>query len=217
MPLIEYPDVPDEPGVPNIPRNPTAPPVQQSTQPTTNSVVEVNTLPWMIVDDNGGLLLSPDTYADFQVRAESVIPNYPIEKGGFSSYNQVEKPYGIKLTAIVTGKSGVTRNQFIESIQSLKSSLTLASIVTPYTTYSNAKLIDYNWTQKSDHGLTMLMIELTFQEIRQTANAVVTVANPSGQDKKSIGQVSPIPPTNKQASQSLAFKPYVITPQSLGL
>ena len=211
MPLIPYPQVPVAQGVPNVPRNgasttPTPTPSSSSTQ----SVVNGNTATWQVVDnDSGAIILKPDTYADFNIRAESVIPNYPIEQGGFSSYNQVEKPYGITLTAIVAGKGESSRQQFINQIQILKESLNLVTIVTPDSLYDNAKLVSYSYSNKSNQGLTLLIVEMIFQEVRQTATAIVKVANPSGQSQVKVGQVSPIPPTTQQSalSKPLAFKP----------
>jgi len=211
MPLIPYPDVPNVEGVPNVPRQANAPYVPPVPQPSTvSSLTQIknDTPQWQIVNDGGGLFLQPDTYADFNISEECVIPNYPIEQGGFSSYNQVQRPYGIKLTAIITGNKDLTRGTFIQSVKDLKNSLELVTIVTPDTLFQNAKLIRYNWTQKSYQGLTMLSIELVFQEIRQTAVAIVTAATPSGQNQKKIGQVSPIQPTTQQQSQvkSVVFK-----------
>lgn len=207
MPTIQYPNVPNAPGVPNVPRNPTAAPAPA---PALNKVRLPNSSvneAWKIVDSTGKVILKPDTYADFQVRAENIIPNYPIENGGFSSYNQVEKPYNIKMTAIITGIGDLSRGKFFQTVVDLKRSLDVVTIVTPDAIFDNAKLISYNWSQRADHGLTMLQIELVFQEIRQTASAKITVAKPAGNDKKKIGQVSPVPPTAKQSALSKQVKP----------
>ena len=222
MPYIQYPNVPNAPGVPVVPRNPAtsnayAP--TTTTAATADITVQSNSAEWQVVDVNGALQLQPDTYADFQIRAEAVIPDYPIEQGGFASYNQVQKPFMIKLTAIITGlqiDNGTTkaagndkRNTFLLAVKTLKESLNLSTVVTPDTVFDNAKLIDYNWSQRSDKGLTMLLVELVFKEVRQTATATVTTAKPDGQNKKAIGQVSPVVPTNQQASlaKPLAFLP----------
>jgi len=202
MPNIPYPDVPNAPGVPNVPRSPNAQFDGQVTQSFTQTIVQTNASKWAILDDSGRTVLQPDTYTDFQIRSEAIIPNYPVEQGGFSSYNQVDKPYNIKITAVVTGSGDLSRGQFVQSVIDLKESLNLSTIVTPDAVFSDAKLISYGWSQRSNHGLTMLMVELIFQEVRQTATAVITVAKPSGQDKKKIGQVSTIPPTAQQSSQS---------------
>lgn len=164
---------------------------------------------WAILDENGGIMLQPDTLGEFNVKGSSVIPNYPIEQGGFSSYNQVEKPYTIKLTGLVSGQGDLTRGQFLQTVFDLRRTLTLTTIVTPDATYSNNKLIDYSYSQRAEHGLTLLMVELMFQEVRSTATTKITVAQPSGQDKKKVGQVTTVAPTTQQKStvKPLAFKP----------
>ena len=214
MPNIPYPNVPNAPGVPNVPVNPVQPNGGVIVQPTLtvnkeSTVTNINSQVWKIVDNKGAIVLDADTYNDFNIRAEAVIPNYPIEEGGFSSYNQVDKPYGLKLTAIVSGNEDISRAQFIDQVVELKESLTLVTIVTPDGIFDDAKLISYSYSNKANQGLTILMVEMIFQEVRQTASAVVTAAKPSGQAKVKTGQVSPVPPTNQQASNAkpLAFKP----------
>lgn len=209
MPNIPYPDVPNAPGVPNVPRQPNAALPQNPTLQTTFIDIRSNAPQWVVLDANGGIILQPDTYAEFTVKASNVVANYPTEQGSFSSYNQVEKPYDIKLIALVSGQGDLQRGEFMQTVFNLRRSLTLTTIVTPDATYSSNKLVDYSYSQRADHGLTLLIVELMFKEIRTTAVTKKTPAQPSGQSKKKVGQVQPVPATTQQKAQikPLAFKP----------
>jgi len=205
MPLIPYPNVPALPGVPSLP----VPPIgyQQPVSPVdTTTLLQSSTTPsvstastqqsqWAIQDILGNLTLVPDSVIDFDYRNERKIPNYPIEQGAFSSYNKVALPYEIRMTVACNGNGEMTRNLFISTVQDMLDSLDLFTIVTPDEIYENANLIHANYNRTARQGVTLLLVELVFEEVRQTGTGTITTATPSGQAQVNNGQLNPVTPT----------------------
>lgn len=206
MPLIPFPDVPKLPGVPAIPRSSTVP--TPTLEPTSNTNLP-NTIfasEWAFVDENGTHVIIPDSFVDFEYREERKIPNYPVENGSFSSYNKVALPFDIRVTVACNGSrattGGMSKVEFLQSIQDLMDSLALIAITTPDNTYENCNLIHADYRRESKSGVSIIIAKLYFQQVRVTQAAVVTTSQPSGTPAQNNGQVSPVPPTAKQQTQA---------------
>lgn len=207
MPFILYPDIPNIPGIglPQLPQPP-AGYVFPSTGADLSSLdgsddVSLDTTPaWGITDTSGNPLLSPDSVIDFEYRAESKIPTYPVEGGSFQSYNKVPFPYDARMTVSCNGNGAQTRDEFLAACKALRESLDIAEIVTPDETYDSVNLVHYDYRREARQGVTLLLVQLWFQEVRVAIQAQAQTAQPDGTDASQNGQVSPVNPTTSQSA-----------------
>lgn len=216
MPLIPFPNVPKLPGVPPLNRagynaaSQTAAKVIAAAAGLKALGLVAQARSWQILDASGKTLLNPDTVLSLEYRGEAKISTYPVEGGGFSSYNKVRVPADLHIvmtcagtgsglgTGIGTGKQ--SRESFLAALAKLKDGVTLATIVTPDAVYKSFALIEYDMQRTSKSGVTMLTVSASFQEVAETATAERTqTAQPAGAPMVAGGAVKAEAPTAAQA------------------
>jgi len=213
MPTIPYPDVPyGVQGVPQVPIAPAGTP--QPVSPVNTSTLAVpNTTPlkitspysdnWQIVDSNGQKVLAPDSVVSFEYRNDRNIPTYPVEQGGFASYNKIALPYHIRMIVTCGGSRGVgfqTRQNFLRALSIMLNTTDLFQIVTPDVVYGNANLVHVDYGRTARSGATLIKAELFFEEVITSAVSEIVPREPSGKTSVKNGQVSPVPPTASQTA-----------------
>ena len=151
-------------------------------------------LSWGIFDDGGNPVLTGDCVAEVGYRSESRISDYPVEQGGFASYNKVQLPI-VGLVSFMVGGADRDRAAFLKTAQGLQTSLDLYSIVMPEITYPSVNVTGINYRRTSRQGATLLRVEVMFEEVRVTAQATFTnTATPSGASPVNSGTVAPTTP-----------------------
>lgn len=205
MPVIQvptYPDVPDAPGVPPVRRQAN---VQNTVLLVTNLVGRLRRFllgtRWGIFSEEGIPLLIGDSVKAFDYKKDARLADYPLEKGGFGSYNKVQTPYDARLSFSVGGTEA-SRAAFLKMCDKLIASLTIVTAVTPEISYPSANVVHYDLRRTSQNGVTLLTVEVWIQEVRQTARTEFTqageTASPSGADVQSGGQVQAATPNPVQ-------------------
>lgn len=167
LPTPAIPDVPRAPGVPTVPSLSTS--VGTAILGATAIVSAIQSLltndfVWGIYDENDELALTPDTISHLDYRKDFRVPDYPIEEGGFATYNKVATPFENR---VVLAKSGTLdeRSDLLQVLEDMVASLNLYTIVTPEFTYVDVNLIGLS-IYRAPRNVQMLSIELTFTEIR---------------------------------------------------
>ena len=190
MALIPYPNVPPLPGVPALARG--------GKYVAAGLTVLAQFLPdglfgtkWGIISQTGTSVLSPDSFVDFDYKEERKIPNYPIESGGFQSYNKVALPFDCRLTVTCSGNKTMKKPAFLAAIAKLMASLDLVTIVTPDGNYPNCNLVHVDYRREARQGATLIIAQLWFQEVRVAQVAAVPTSAPSAAANTSLGQLSP--------------------------
>lgn len=198
--MAGFPNVPDLPGVPPIPRDPNA-----VVSTIVNLVADalglsgVGSAPvWGIFLD-GDLAIEPDNIMAFGFKKTFSTPSYPIEQGGFESYNKVQRPFTPRIRVTKSGSIG-DRYAFLQDVDAAVSSLNLYDVVTPEATYSSVSLNIYDYNRSGLHGAGMLIVDIEAEEIRQTASSafsstgqstVTSSTNTSTGSSDFIGTASP--------------------------
>ncbi len=207
MSFIDFPDVPLMPGIPNVRRSIFGVAAQSGVlaKVLSNDVFGVLTealMPrWGIYDQNGRVVLPVDSVVAFEYRGESRLSGYPLEQGAFSTYNKVQMPYDIRMRVTCGGDGQMGRSPFLATLEYLKASLALNTVVTPDTAYTGANLTNYDYQRTSRNGVTLLTVDLMFQEVRETATAVYSsTTKPSGADTVGTGAVQTSTPTASEQS-----------------
>lgn len=215
LPIPPYPNVPPYPGVPLLAR------VSQAqslfVRPVLLAADAVNLvrsfLPstWGLYDESGVPLLIGDNVAAVDFKRDARMADYPIEKGGFSSYNKVQTPYDARATFTIGG-SAAARSGFIAILDKLILGLTIVSLVTSDITYPSANVVHYDYRRTSKNGVTLLTIDVWIMEVRLTAGTAFTDAQttdaastpspqaPSGASPASAGTVQAAPLSAPQAA-----------------
>lgn len=194
----EYPDVPDAPGVPPLVRNP-----EITGQPANEVLIREDGVQapvyvpavWGIFDQSGLEILQPDSVLGIRYRDASRIVDYPLEQGSFESYNKVSNPFDVAVS-ISVGGSLERREGFLRDLKFWKDSLDLLNVVTPEFTFQNCNIEAYDYQRTSRNGVSLIVIEIYFREVRTTAVAAFSnVQSESAQDDQKQGQVQATDPT----------------------
>lgn len=222
MPNIPFPNVPNVPGVPSIARNPDFSAdfgdlVSAVTSGNPLSIIESVTSPrWGIyMPDTLEKMIEPDSVLSFEYKGDARISDYPVEEGGFRSYNKVQQPFDIRMKITCSGagtltagtiglsgaSAGMTRETFLVTLDAMKASLLPVNVVTPDYVYKSVNLVHFNYKRTNTDGVTLLTAELYLREIQQSATAgYTTVASDSASDSKNQGTVNPVTPTTTQSA-----------------
>lgn len=196
MSLIPYPNVPPLPGVPALNRSSSSfvgAALNVVSQILPNNLFGTK---WGIVDTKTGkALLEPDSFVNFEYREERKIPNYPIEGGGFQSYNKVALPYDVRVTVTCSGNGKMKKGAFLIAVNDMLNGLTLVDVVTPDATYTSTNLIHADYRKEARQGATLIIYQLFFQKVRIVQPPTAQTTKPSGTPKTPLGQLSPVPST----------------------
>ena len=209
--LPQFPNVPQVPGVPPLPRSlsfptPDAPPLASADATGVDAPSQSAAPKWGIFDSNNNLVITADTVVGFDFKREFRIADYPIEDGGFETYNKVAVPYEPRFT-MAKGGTVAERTAFITAIenaignQANGPNLSLYNVVTPEYTWTNANLYHWDIHRTSEKGVSLLTAEIWLREIRVAPGpAFSKTQQPSGQTPSSDGMVAAADPTPVQMS-----------------
>ena len=206
MALIPFPNVPNSPGVPLIPRSPNFPPLAGIGLGVLEGIIwrsfQINSR-WGIFDSQGRALGNPQNLilesigigstlstASVEFAKETRVSDFPLEKGGFASYNKVELPAEPIVTLNISG-SDSARQAFLNDIDKACKSTDLYDVVTPEITYKGYSIERYNYQRKSERGCTLLRVEIGLKEVREVSAKLTKAApkQPSAQPQVDNGKV----------------------------
>ncbi len=195
MPLIPFPNVPQVPGVPAVFRDLTIPSLPELVNLGLGGLADLlfGTPLWGMYDQDGRQALVFDAFLGVRFRNGGKISSFPVEQGGFSSFNKVDTPYDAAIRLAHSGDMA-SRNVMLSVLERIVRSTDLYSVVTPEIVYASANLVNYAYTRDTRGGSSQLIVELYLEEVRQTAVAQFTeTEEPSGADPQSNGQVQSFP------------------------
>lgn len=159
---------------------------------------------WGIFDRNGRPILVSDTVRSVDYRSEYQVSNYPIEEGGFVSFNKVAVPFdvrvgfvnggqreiaglggifttlipGLGLAALITGQSmqESRRTAFLSALDGMMGQTDqLFTVVTPERSYFNTTIIHYEYRREREAGgVSMIPVEVWLQEVRRSGSKTLT-------------------------------------------
>lgn len=179
-----YPDVPFAPGVPpvlrTIPPAGTVPPTVDALTKDAPGLTDGSLVRWGVFSQKGTLALEPDSITAVEYQREFRIPDYPIEQGGFESYNKVATPYDLRVTMTKGGKLS-ERKAFLDQVELILASLDLFTIITPERSYPNVNMVRTDYRRNAVNGATLLTVELQAIEIRAGVSVQFSAGTPGQQ------------------------------------
>lgn len=123
---------------------------------------------WGIFDRDGNPVVQPDTILGMEYREEYQVADYPLERGGFSSYNKVAVPFDVRIRMAVSGSQG-ERADLLTTMQQIAGSLDLFTVATPDISYQSATVNHYDYRRETRNGgVSMVVVDVWLQEIRET-------------------------------------------------
>ena len=192
--------MPNVPGVPALLRSATVPTKGQLLNGALGAVAEFlfGKNMWGVYDAKGNLAIDADSFLSIDYQNGSRISNAPQEKGTFASYNKVANPYDCSVVLAI-GADKAARTKFLSRLEDIGNSVELYTVVTPERTYTNATLESYTYKREATNGVTLIKAQLNFVQIRNSAITTQTKPrDPSSYVPDSVGQLSPIEPTDEQ-------------------
>lgn len=204
---ILYPDVPIAPGVPPVLRQITSYAAGIATQ-VTNDILssddvsgdDTSAPQWGIFDSDLNPVITGDSTIRVRYVHEFKTSDYPIEQGGFQSYNKVQLPYEVQISFVQGGQTGDVTD-FLTDVETTLASLDLYTVVTPEVSYGNMTLQHMDYDRSAEKGAQLLPVDIWSREIRiAVAPAFSTTANPQGADIQPAGQVQATTPTTAQSN-----------------
>lgn len=191
MPLIPFPDVPSSPGVPAVFRAATIPSISELA--SFGSVARTDLIfgppRWGLYGADGQQMLVFETFLSIAFSEATQISSYSSEQGGFSAFNKVDAPFEATIKLAHAGDPA-SRNAVLSVLERIVGSTELYTVVTPEIVYPSANLVKYSYTRAEKNGSSLLVVDLTLLEVRQTAVLQSSATqDPSGADQESNGQV----------------------------
>lgn len=152
---------------------------------------------WGIFLD-GDAVVAADNVVSMEYKQDWSISDYPVEDGGFQSYDKVNSPFDARVR-FSRGGSTDDRTEFLQSVADAAQPLTLYDVVTPEQVYQNVNITHYDYHRTSISGVGLLTIDIWLKEVRVTAQAAFSnTEQPSGSDAVNDGTVQTTPPTDGQ-------------------
>jgi len=197
---------------PNLPNAPGVPPIIRQIGGITNTITllladvrkVINAFTgkpqWGLFFRSGApALVGVDSTVSVDVRRDYSLLDYPVEEGGFETYNKVIRPREIRvaiaisgtgsllssigsgLIALVTGNSPsvAARARTLDALHGLANSLTLVDIRTPEGPYPGYTIEHYDYRREAREGISVIKIDIWLREVRFAAKNAFTTAPPT--------------------------------------
>lgn len=148
---------------------------------------------WGIYLD-GALALEVNSFVSFDYKQDWAISDYPVEDGGFQSYDKVQLPFDVRVR-VTSGGSAAERQALIDEVTDIANSLELYDVVTPERVYSSVNVSHFDIHRTATGGVGMIVCDIWFLEIRVTSTAAFTnTQQPGDAGQQNIGNVQPQAP-----------------------
>lgn len=197
-----YPDVPIATGVPPVKRDPLEPFFEVILlQADAGTIFRTFLGPqWGIFTANGGTVAIPDSVITVDFRREWRISDYPVEQGGFQTYDKVSTPYDARVRLSCDGNA-TPRSLFLSQIDTAAQSLDLFTVATPDAIYTNMNIVHYDYRRARDSGVGILQVDVWLEEVRTTVQTQFTNTKTlSAEQDSNLGPVQAGTPSTAQSA-----------------
>ena len=188
----DFPNVPALPGVPALARDATALtgslPILEVADAL--GVLGVSATPqWGIFDKNNKQVVDATSCISLDFRGDYEISDYPIEQGGFQSYNKVIRPADIRVT-LTCAQSAANRTAFLTALSEAWASTNLYEVVTPEYVYPSVNIVHVDYSRSVHSGANMIVADVWCQQVITTASSTMSnTRSSSGADAVNGGTV----------------------------
>lgn len=129
---------------------------------------------------------------DFEYKQDWTVSDYPVEEGGFQSYDKVQLPFDVKMR-IAAGGSASNRQALLGAVEGIANSITLYDVYTPEQAYIGCNVTHFDYKRTSNNGAGMIVIDIWLVEVRVTATAAFqNTQQPGVAGQQADGNVSAV-------------------------
>lgn len=141
----------------------------------------------------GANIASLFSVVDFEFKQDWNVSDYPVEQGGFQSYDKVQLPFDVRMR-VAAGGSQSNRQALLDTVAGIANSIELFNVYTPEETYVNCNVTHYDYARKAGTGAGLIVVDIWLTEIRVTATtAFSNTQQPGNAGQQSLGNVQPVP------------------------
>ena len=181
---------------------------------------------WGIFDSDGQVIASWDSVLKVDYRHEMKISDFPIEEGGFASYNKVQVPYDVRISFVVGSGSGPDRRTaMLADLEDAVKSLAFYTVTTPDAQYPRANLTHLEYSRQTERGVNLLVCDVWVSEVRPALGAAFSNGdegdkNPQSPTAKGAGnngatQATPVTETPPPVSDPSSMQAFPDAPQMI--
>jgi hypothetical protein len=135
---------------------------------------------------------------DFDYKQEWTVSTYPVEQGGFQSYDKVQLPFDVKMR-VAAGGSQSNRQALLDTITSIANSITLYDVYTPEEFYANCSVTHVDYKRTAQNGVGLILADIWLMEIRNTSTTTYgNTSTPAIAGQQNSGSVGTTSPTSSQ-------------------
>jgi hypothetical protein len=188
------PNVPNVPGVPTL-TSYSAAPILLALSDAAFVALSFLAPRWGIFLDGVPALPMAKSVASFEYKQDWTISDYPVEEGGFQSYDKVQLPFECRVRITSSGSSG-DRAALLAALDQIANSLDLYDVVTPERVYTSVNVHHMDYRRTATNGVGLLVVDLWLVEVRVTATATFTnTQQPGDSGQQGVGNVQPQAPS----------------------
>ena len=141
-------------------------------------------------------ILPLNSVVTFDYRQDYDLSDYPVEQGGFQSYNKVGNPSNIRCR-VACGGSVVDRQAFLTLLDAAVASLQLYDVVTPEKVFLNYNFSHMDFRRAAEN-VGLLVVDIWLTEVRETAQATFTqTQEPQIEGRQALGNVQSQSPVSQ--------------------
>ena len=144
---------------------------------------------WGIFLD-GQPVITADTCSAMDYRQGWSLSDYPVERGGFETYDKVQLPYDVRLRFAAGGDES-NRQALLASVEAVAGSLLLFDVVTPERTYTSCNVQHYDYRRTAQNGVGLIVVEVWLLEVRVLYNDQLDNTGTNGQPVDVNGNAVP--------------------------
>lgn len=145
----------------------------------------------------GAPVVTFDTFVSIDYRQGWALSDYPVERGGFQTYDKVQLPFDVRVK-FASGFDESNRSSLLSSVASISRSLLLYDVVTPEKVYTSVNVQHYDYHRTSTNGVGVITVEMWLLEIRVTNNTAQNNTGANGAPVDANG--APVTPTSSTGS-----------------
>lgn len=142
---------------------------------------------YVIRSKDGKNALAFDGLLSLNAGGSASITTAPVEKGKYQNINKVREPSRIRCSVVISGLTGfsgnvpnifnlslTTQSELLSTVKTMIETATTYDIETPKETLESYDLISWSYTVNSQSGVTLLTINLDFQEVIQQMEVILS-------------------------------------------
>lgn len=179
------------PNVPNVPGVPTltsfSPDALVLLAADALSNLGIHTLSeWGIFRDGVQALPEAESIVSFGYKQDWSISDYPVQDGGFQSYDKVQLPFDARVK-VSSGGSEAARRALIDALDLIANSLNLFDIVTPEKVYTSVNVTHVDYHRTATNGVGLIVADVWFIEVRVASTAAFSNTQQPGEAGQQSG------------------------------